>query len=363
MLLLTRPAWVLILILPFSLAWGCSPNYRSASSQSQLDYYSADDPWQNQKEGICCFVYKELSPMERAIMAKTVPAQPNREAEKPKAALGAKDEAVSLKHQLQASQAANAALEKERSSLSKSLNMARADVAELRARRNAAERELAAKAAQEKTGYTDPVLRFSEDRENLAARQSYEAQTALNAKTARDGRREAVSAASIQQDKEREAELERSIQAMENALKESGDKTGTVRRHGDSFTVELADKILFDSGSAHVNRDGLKVIKRISASLKSTTAKKMIRVEGHTDDRPVRLSSAAHFLSNWELSAARAGNVAGHLEKEGIKSEQLLAAGYSSTRPVVPNDNDTSRARNRRVDIIVEPNVALMRRS
>jgi chemotaxis protein MotB len=83
---------------------------------------------------------------------------------------------------------------------------------------------------------------------------------------------------------------------------------------------------------------------------------KGVRVEGHTDDVPIRKSPPPRFRSNWELSAARAGNVAQYLENDlALKPEQLSAAGYSYTRPIVPNENNAARAQNRRVEIIITP--------
>jgi chemotaxis protein MotB len=76
-----------------------------------------------------------------------------------------------------------------------------------------------------------------------------------------------------------------------------------------------------------------------------------IRVEGHTDDVPVR---GGAFASNWELSTARATRVVQWLiERGGVDPARLSAAGYADHRPRVPNADEASRARNRRVDIVV----------
>jgi chemotaxis protein MotB len=76
-----------------------------------------------------------------------------------------------------------------------------------------------------------------------------------------------------------------------------------------------------------------------------------IRVEGHTDDVPIRSS---RFASNWELSTARATTVVQLLvEDGGLAAERLAAAGYAEHRPRVPNDTVERRARNRRVDIVI----------
>ena len=331
-------AWGLTLIIPFSIVWGCTPDYRSASSKSKLDYWVPKDPWQNQKEGVCCFVYKEPLPEDLALAAAAEPAQPNRELENMKAALAAKEqEAETLRQQLRAAQSANAAVAKQ------------------------------LQAAPDKVAQAEPTLRLTQDSEKAdLARQLQAAQAALQNENKDLARKLEDTRAALAQKEAREAEMERSIKSMEQALKsESGEKAGTVRRSGDSFTVELSDRILFDSGSATISPKGLKVVERIAESLKDGSGK-IIRVEGHTDDVRIRKSPPPRFHSNWELSAARAGNVTQYLEKDGIKPDHLSAAGYSFTRPHVPNEDKASRALNRRVEIIVmpaPPSEAMLRRN
>ena len=77
----------------------------------------------------------------------------------------------------------------------------------------------------------------------------------------------------------------------------------------------------------------------------------LVRVEGHTDDVPIR---TAEFESNWDLSAARATRVVRLLVEEGgLDPVRLAAAGYAEHRPRQPNTNPAARARNRRVDIVI----------
>ncbi len=77
-----------------------------------------------------------------------------------------------------------------------------------------------------------------------------------------------------------------------------------------------------------------------------------IRIEGHTDNRPI---NTRDFPSNWELSTARAVRVLRHfVEEKGISSELLSAVGYGEYHPIAPNDTDYSRALNRRVDFVIE---------
>ena len=80
-----------------------------------------------------------------------------------------------------------------------------------------------------------------------------------------------------------------------------------------------------------------------------------IRVEGYTDDRPIRTSV---YPSNWELSAARAGSVVRLFVENGVASPRLVAIGRAENRPVASNDSAEGRARNRRVTISILPESA-----
>src|SRR6266496_3562521 len=113
----SKLAWGLTPLFLFSIVAGCSPEYRSAASKSKLDYWAPKDPWPNQKEGVCCFVYQDPTPEE------TVVAQPNRDLENLKAAFAAQQqENAALKQQLQAERAANSALRAEKADLAKQLD-------------------------------------------------------------------------------------------------------------------------------------------------------------------------------------------------------------------------------------------------
>jgi chemotaxis protein MotB len=118
----------------------------------------------------------------------------------------------------------------------------------------------------------------------------------------------------------------------------------------------LTDKVFFDSGSADLAAQGASVIDTVGNALKSLP--NQIAVEGHTDNRPI---NSAQYPTNWELSSNRADTVLRQLtEHAGVDPAHLQATGYADQRPLVPNDNDADRARNRRVEIIVlnDPSVA-----
>ena len=121
------------------------------------------------------------------------------------------------------------------------------------------------------------------------------------------------------------------------------------------LSVNMVDKILFNSGEASVKPEGEKVLLQVGAALKSVQDK-AIRVEGHTDNVPIAPSLREHFASNWELSTARATAVVRYLQdKAGIAPDHLIAAGYGEYRPIAPNTTPEGRAQNRRIEIVLVP--------
>lgn len=120
------------------------------------------------------------------------------------------------------------------------------------------------------------------------------------------------------------------------------------------LTVDVVDKILFDSGQTEIRPAGLEVLKRVVEIL-ITVTDKVIRVEGHTDSIPIAGSLAKRYPTNWELSAARALNVTRYLEKEGIDPRLLSAVAFGEHQPVAENDTAEGRAKNRRIAIILLP--------
>ena len=113
--------------------------------------------------------------------------------------------------------------------------------------------------------------------------------------------------------------------------------------------VSLGEVGFFDSGSDQIKPEGVSLLDTIATSFVGLD--NHIRVEGHTDNIPIKSS---RFPSNWELSTARATNIVAHLiVNVGLPPSRLSAAGYSEYRPIAANDSVDGRARNRRVDIII----------
>jgi chemotaxis protein MotB len=126
-----------------------------------------------------------------------------------------------------------------------------------------------------------------------------------------------------------------------------------VIRNG-RMIIALPNDILFDSGKTEVKAAGKKALTGVAQVL-STVGDRDFLVAGHTDDLPIK---TAAFPSNWELSTRRAVEVVHYLISQGMKPKVLAAAGYGEFDPSVPNDSAEHRAQNRRIEIVLQPNIS-----
>jgi chemotaxis protein MotB len=116
------------------------------------------------------------------------------------------------------------------------------------------------------------------------------------------------------------------------------------------IVVSMREAGSFQTGSADLSEVARSILQELAATLGSDAAM-TLRVEGHTDDVPIR---AGRFASNWDLSTARATSVVTYLVQDvGLEPRRLSAAGYGQYHPRGPNLTDADRARNRRVDIVI----------
>lgn len=120
------------------------------------------------------------------------------------------------------------------------------------------------------------------------------------------------------------------------------------------MVVELASDILFASGSAGLSPDGKAALLDVATVL-ATIPDRHFQVEGHTDNVPIKTE---RFPSNWELGAARAITVVQTLTEGGVPVVRLSAASFSENRPVVANDSAEHKAANRRIEIVVVPDLS-----
>ncbi len=126
-----------------------------------------------------------------------------------------------------------------------------------------------------------------------------------------------------------------------------------VQQMRDGLSVNVAQEILFASGSAALDKGGREVLQRVSEQLKQTNYQ--IVVTGHTDNKPIGKGLETRYPTNWELSGARAASVVRLFAETGIPSARLAAVGMAETRPAAPNDTPEGRAKNRRIEIRLRP--------
>ena len=145
---------------------------------------------------------------------------------------------------------------------------------------------------------------------------------------------------------ELQASLQREIESREI----------TITQLKGKLTVNLMDKILFDSGRATIKTEGKKVLDKIATLLLNKYPDRQIRVEGHTDNVPISGALQRRFPTNWELSTARATAAVRHLqEKNSVDPTRLAAVGFGEYHPIDTNDTPEGKARNRRIEIILMP--------
>ena len=117
--------------------------------------------------------------------------------------------------------------------------------------------------------------------------------------------------------------------------------------------VKLPDNILFDPGKTDLKPAGQEAIKQVTQILAGIEGRKF-QVTGHTDNIPIK---SAKFKSNWELSTQRAVEVVKYMMNAGMDPKRLSAAGYADTLPIADNASDDGRRQNRRIEIVVVPNI------
>ena len=139
-------------------------------------------------------------------------------------------------------------------------------------------------------------------------------------------------------------------QLLQNMKSEIAKGQVTISELKGKLTVNMEAAILFDSGKADVKDDGLEILQKMVGTLKGVKDK-AIRIEGHTDNVQIIGALSRVFPTNWELSAARAINVARYLQQQGLDPAVLSAAAFAEYKPVADNGTKEGRAKNRRIEI------------
>ncbi len=133
------------------------------------------------------------------------------------------------------------------------------------------------------------------------------------------------------------------------ALTDAGFK---VDERADGTAVLLESGILFESGMANLTPAGKESIAKLVKVLKKDYPGRKIRVEGHTDNQPIRIMTTRGFKSNWDLSYGRAKSVFDELSAAGVA--KMCIGCYADTRPRADNKSEAGRKENRRVEVLLE---------
>jgi len=156
---------------------------------------------------------------------------------------------------------------------------------------------------------------------------------------------------SLELEKQKESES-KFKETMDDLKKEIDDQRVKISQLNGVIKVQMENKILFPSGEAVVSEEGISVLTKVASSF-SRIKQKRFRIEGHTDNVPIKNS---RFPSNWELSATRAANVL-HviLKNEEIDATKFEIVGMGEYHPVAANDTPENKAQNRRIEILLIP--------
>ena len=134
-------------------------------------------------------------------------------------------------------------------------------------------------------------------------------------------------------------------------LQQKLEKDINVRFNERGLIISLmTDRVLFNPASAELMARTKRILTDLGEIMKETT--NPIAVEGHTDDAPMT-KTTGKYQDNWDLSAARAVNVVRYLLNRGIAPDRFSATGYADTKPLVPNIDEMTRTKNRRIDIVI----------
>ncbi len=127
----------------------------------------------------------------------------------------------------------------------------------------------------------------------------------------------------------------------------------TIDQYKGVLTINMVDKIFFDSGRAAIKKEGYSILDRVGKILNGVP-EKLIQIEGHTDSVPIAKAYQWKFPNNWALGARRAVNVAVYFEdKVKVDPARIEVMSFSKYRPLLPNSSAANRAKNRRIEIVL----------
>ena len=238
-------------------------------------------------------------------------------------------------------------LEKERGQLNSELGTVRGQITDLEqklASGSASARDEITKLQKQAAELEADAARLAKEREQLRQEQSQLAATLEQERLVKLAKEEEI------------ARLTRTQEELSKSLQDEIAKGNiTIQQVQDRLTINMVDRVLFDSGQAQVKPAGVEVLTQVGDVLNKVTDKQ-IRIEGHTDNVPISPKLQSRFKTNWELSTARATTVVRHLiDRGGVDRQHLSAVGYADTHPLAPNDSEVGRSSNRRIEIVLYP--------
>jgi len=151
---------------------------------------------------------------------------------------------------------------------------------------------------------------------------------------------------------EQNAKVQTILNNVKNALMGfNSDELSVMEKDGKIY-VAMSDKLLFESGSAKVDKRGEQALSKLAEVL-TKQADIDVNIEGHTDNKPIKTTQ---FKDNWDLSVIRATSVVRILsEKHNVSSLQVYPSGRGEYMPISTNDTAEGRSKNRRTEIIISP--------
>ena len=148
------------------------------------------------------------------------------------------------------------------------------------------------------------------------------------------------------------AKVQNLLSSVKDALLGFNSDELTVTEKNGKVYVAMSDKLLFQSGSAKVDKRGKEALAKLAEVLNKQNDID-VYIEGHTDSKPI---NTAQFKDNWDLSVIRATSVVRILTKDyGVNPLQIQPCGRGEFMPVADNETADGRSKNRRTEIIMAP--------
>ena len=178
--------------------------------------------------------------------------------------------------------------------------------------------------------------------------------TALEAKLATQQTQGEELGSKLREREEESRKLQATYDGLVKSLKKEL-KAGQIEvtQLRDGLRVNVSQDILFDSGSAALDKRGKEVLSRVATELKKSSHQ--VLVIGHTDNKPIRPTLSKQYPSNWELAGARAASVVRLFAHSGLANKRMQAVSVADAQPVASNKTEEGRAKNRRIEIRLRP--------